>query len=334
MEDKQLLDGNYSKRLNSQDPTRKYLKHNLTSWMKYNKNKSKAIDVKLLEGKAAWEKLTSGAVKIIDDNKEEEQINSLQHAQAYIKKLRYQMEEYEMTNKTNLENAQIYIKAINEENDFLKKRLMEAYEKINMIEQIHGEEVFIPEILHATQELRNKQLKRKAFSLLRQKVRRQLSIKRSFTELEVKKEFYLKMRSFLGLQRHFMVEKYAQTAFRKRVLAAKYDVFKLIKDNYLIKHRKASFLEINEMIGKTVALKNLRFNCRSSKLQKQNKKLADSFHFFKLGQKTLSAHKSNVNKCNFFIKPFTFNQSLHLLSDQDLHRLRYVKKNIKTAVVF
>ena len=138
IEDQNLLNSQYTSILNEKYPPRKFLRHNLTSWNKCNKNKHKDINIKLMNPDQLFYKNNKSLHKNFELKKlnystelNEFTVNNLPEALSVIKDLKYQILEYEQTNNRNIETSLNMIDELREENEFYKKKLIENYENLN-----------------------------------------------------------------------------------------------------------------------------------------------------------------------------------------------------------
>ena len=106
IEDPNLLDSSYTKLLNKKYPQRKYLKHNLTSWLKCNGKHSKHLNIKFTNPKIDFKEIKlkklSHKKEDILNNDISESITDIKKAIEIIENLKSKVLEYEITNNENI----------------------------------------------------------------------------------------------------------------------------------------------------------------------------------------------------------------------------------------
>jgi hypothetical protein len=288
------MNSTYTNLLNERYPQRKYLRHNLTSWMKCNK-KTDDIMVKLLNPKIKMEdfnlkRLNREAIGIVEEN-----ITSLDDAKNIIELLKLKLVDYELTNNKNIEAANEYINKVNEENEFMKKKLLECYEKIAYYEESEGPIVNESDMA-VIETFRSRWLKYNAFQMLKYSMIHCKLFKMRVDDFNCRRDQILKLKAFLSLEKHRMISKHCNSTSDKYRYKLLRTVFNGLRFNCYTNMLLNRFKSIQKTVRLMVYMKDMKFNCLYSKYYKELNKKALFKYYFSLTTKSFNALKVNSIK--------------------------------------
>lgn len=292
IDDPKLIDSKYTNYLNNLYPPRKYVKSNLTSSNKINKYNNKKINIKFLNPK-----LNSIGLEHIHNNLDElslDYINSLPEALTIIQKLKIKIIEYESTNNKNIETAFIHLKDLENENEFLKCQLKEAYIKLGTYSDKYGDEILNNHVYEVINKFKEKWAKIKILKFLKYAHRYNKFIENQLTIFDNKKEFNLKFKGFLGLQKHLLNLIFIKKIERKKEIENKSILFKMIHLNKKLNLNHKNFQFIHKTISIMFILKRLKLDSIIKKSDKNKRKISLNFYHSKLLRKSFYSFKINL----------------------------------------
>jgi hypothetical protein len=296
IDDPNVTNSTYTKLLNDRYPSRKYLRHNLTSWLRCNK-KNDDILVKLLNPKfklddIKMKKLTHKSNELIEA---ENDITSIEDAKNIIELLKLKLMEYEVTNNKNIETANEYINKLNEENEFLRKKLMEGYDKIAIAEQ-YGDSVANEHDYVLADLFRQRWLTYNGFQMLKYSMISRKLFRYRYDDYKYKMNQILKLKAFLSLEKNRQVSKYSKrqdnlyryNTFRK--------VFNSLRYNVYITKIFQRFKNIQRTVRTMVYFREMKYNSLYSRYYKEINKKALYKYYYSLTTKTFKGLRINTLK--------------------------------------
>jgi hypothetical protein len=318
IEDPNLLNSKYTEILNEKYPPRKFLKHNLTSWNKCNKNKQKAdMNVKFMNPKIKMEDYNLKKLLFKGEDIDSEKITSLDDAMNLVELLKAKLVEYELTNNKNIETSMEYINNIKIENDFLKNKLVDNYQKINRISDslnIDVDDILYDNKYLSLKSFRDKWLKFYFVSFLKKNMHKNKVFRYYFNIFKYRRNNNLKLKAILSLEKNYMISKFSQKNKNKKLFSKIRNIFESLRYNTYVNRISENFKQIRRTINLMVYMKEIKLNLGHSKYFSSINKKGLFKYYLSLTSKALRALKMNSlkfknrkpNKINFlqFFKDF------------------------------
>ncbi len=295
--DPTLLNSPYTTLLNEKCPQRKYIRHNLTSWLKCNKNKGRDISVKIMNPELKYKPENLNLKKLSYNNEEvnEFEINRLEDALEVIRKLKLKVLEYEETNNENIESSLKIIDELKAENEFFKKKLLDNYEILDKYEEKYGDAAVLGEYTNSILEKFEKKFAmKKIFSLLKNNLRNQKIFREKYINFKRNVDFVSKIKSFLSLQKNVMIEKFSHKLHMKRLYILYKNAFFSLKTNMHLKKLSNKYNQIKRTIRLIYYFKILRINIGNEKVNSIYSKKGLSFYFSRKKRNVFDILKYNV----------------------------------------
>lgn len=295
--DPTLINSPYTTLLNEKCPQRKYLRHNLTSWLRCNKNKGKDISVKIMNPEFKFKHESLNLKKLSYNNEEvnEYEINRLEDALEVIRKLKLKVLEYEETNNDNIESSLKIIDELKAENEFYKKKLLENYEMIDKYEEKYGDGAVLGEYTNSILgKFEKKCAMKKIFSILKNNLRKKKVFREKHKNFQRNVEFVLKIKSFLSLQKNVMIEKFSHKLQMKRLFILFKNGFYSMKTNLNLNRLSHKYNQIKRTIRLIYYFKILRINIGNKKVNTIFSKKGLSFYFSRKKRTIFDVLKYNV----------------------------------------
>lgn len=340
--DENLQNSSYTKMLNERYPPRQYLRHNLTSWNKVNKNKYTDINVKLMNPRIKFEDYNFKKITYKSNEIDSNNIRTLTDALDVIEKLKGKLIEYEIANNQNIENSVQCIQNLKEENEFYRNKLEDCYSKFEFISDKFGiDEEFLNENdnkLNLVDCFREKKLKKNFLLMIKHKTLKNKFIKYNYEKFVKRQNSVLRIKGFLGIERFFMIKKLKINIERKNTINNVKNIIESLRYNVYVNKLTQRFLSIKKTIRLCVFMKELKLNVCSSKLFKNMNKKALFKYYLTLTEKVMrilknnSLKKSNLNKISYinFFKGKNINLTA-ASKKKKIRALNLLKKLISTS---
>lgn len=295
--DPNLANSNYTSILNEKYPQRKYLRHNLTSWLRCNKSKIRDISVKITNPELKYKHDSLNFKKLSYNNEEvnELDINKLEDAMEIIKKLKVKVLEYEETNNTNIESSMKIIDDLKSENEFFKKKLLENYEVLDKYEEKFGDTAVIGDYKNSTlMKFQRKYSAIKLFSILKNNMKRIRAYREKYVKFYENVNFVLKIKAFLSLQKNALIEKYSSKLQLKKYFQMYKSAFKSLKDNLMLCRLSQNFFQIQKTIILVFYFKTLRLNIGQKRINSIYRNKGSGHYYSKKLRNVFEILKYNV----------------------------------------
>jgi hypothetical protein len=305
IDDPNLINSKYTELLNEKFPQRKFLRHNSTSWNKCNKNKSKEISIKLLSPQIKFEDYNLKPLSYKGLSLDSFSCPSnLEEAANIIEMLKTKLLEYELTNNENIQTSLAYIQSIKEENEFLKNKILDGYEKINFVNKKYDldvDEIYYDSKNLQVEHFKDKWNKIKAFYYLKSKTNEFLQFKYKYIKFKRKQTNILKLKALLSLEKNLMINSYSnKIQIRRKILSIK-NIISSFKFNAYINKLSKKFIKLKRTISYMIYFKELKINVENSKYNKTSNRKSLFKYYLSLMGRSFCALKSitkNVNVKN------------------------------------
>lgn len=311
----------YTKLLNKKYPQRKYLKHNLSSWLRFQqKNKENSKEKSKSNSKEKdfnaktynkhqyqnqkvdysdlnLRKLTFNQEEILES--ENFDTTDLKKALELIESLKNKLMEYEIINNKNIEVSCDLVEKIKHENEFYKQKLLNVYEELNFYKEKYDDDILETNGLYdhrryLVKSLRSKWLKFNFFFGLKNRIEKIKKIKKNYFEFHQRKNYLLIFKGFLGLEKNRINEIELKKLKEKRDNRNKVLLFNLFKKNFDEKKRHEKFDEIKKSISIILSFKNLRYNLSLRKYYSELNEKALFKYYLKTSRKIFLALRQNI----------------------------------------
>jgi len=370
IENPSLSNSKYTQLLNKKYPPRKYLKHNLTSWLKFQQNQKsdqKEINIKLMNPKIDikkdfnLKKLTYNSEEILDNTGDS--INDLKKANDLINALKEKLLEYELTNNKNIDLAVEHIDKLEHENTFFRQKILSCFEELEFYKNKYDDDVLETNGLYdhrryLVKNLRTKWLKYKFFKGLKNRIEYIKIMKTNFKNFLNKRNFLLMFKGFLSLEKNRINSIVVRKVHIKLELNKKRKIFNFLKKNLAFANLIKKFSTIQKQICLILTFKNLRYNLILKKYYTDLNKKALLRYYLKTAKKIFGILKKNlilqsstqmykkkieeskkINFINFFknIKngnKLTFTEKTTKTKGLNLLKILLEKKNIKLSIKY
>jgi hypothetical protein len=297
IEDPNLVNSKYTAMLNEKYPPRKYVKHNLTSWTKQNKNKAKEIKCNFMNPKIRFEDYNLRKITYNNEEIGEGSLDNLDQARELIEKLKVKLIDYELTNNQNIETAMECINSLREEKEFYKNKLVESHEKFNYISEKYNID---PEMININdsknilvESFRHKWLKFNFFKNLKFRVEKTKRLKFGIERLKRFGQNVLKFKSLLSLEKNYMQSKFKDKIYTRSCFRNLKKIFQSLRLNAYFNKLGRKFKNIQRTIYLMVYLKELKLNSSTSEYYQQLNKRALMEYYVKLTRKSINVLKRN-----------------------------------------
>jgi hypothetical protein len=292
IDDPKLINSHYTNLLNERCPQRKYLRHNLTSWLRCNK-RNDDIMVRLMNPKVKIEdfnmkRLSHKGTELVEDN-----ITSIEDARNIIELLKLKLMEYEITNNKNIEEANEFIGKLNEDNEFLRKKLIDSYDKIAHMEST-GDGYINEADIDMADSFRSTWLKFNAFQMLKYGMINRKLFKIRYEDFTNKRDHVLKLKAFLSLEKNRIVTRYEDKYVSKYRYKTLRKVFNSLRYNCYINKLQERFKSIQRTVRLMVYMKDLKYNSLYGRYHREINKKALFKYYFSLTSKSLAGLRSNT----------------------------------------
>lgn len=294
--DPNLANSNYTAILNEKYPQRKYLRHNLTSWLRCNKTKSRDISIKITNPEFK-NKHSNLQLKKLSYNEEvnEIEVSKLEDALEIIGNLKLKVLEYEETNNKNIESSMKIIDELKAENEFYKKKLLENYEVLEKYEEKFGDKAVIGEYTNLSlMKFQKKFSAIKVFSILKNHLYRSRAFKISYGKFKEHCNFVLKIKTFLSLQKNEMIAKYTHKLEMKKYFQLYKTAFNCLKENLQLSKLTKKFFSIQNKIRLLFYFKVLRIDTARRSMDSFHVKKASGYYYSKKLRNVFDILKYNV----------------------------------------
>lgn len=305
IENPSLCNSPYTQLLNKKYPPRKYLKHNLTSWLRYhNKHgNEKEIHIKLMNPKLDFKKdfnlkkLTYKTEDILENTSES--MTDIKKACELIEALKTKLLEYEITNNKNIDLAVEQIEKLEHENNFFRQKLLGCYEELNFYKEKYDDDILETNGLYdhkryLVKNLRSKWLKYKFFYGLKSRIEFLKNLRINYNNLFNRKCFMLMFKGFLSLEKNRINSIVVKKVENKTIYNKKKRAFNFIKKNLAFKRLIGKFSNIQKQISLILTFKNFRYNLTLKKYYCDLNKKALLRYYLKTAQKIFTILKRNL----------------------------------------
>jgi len=230
IEDPSISQSAYTQLLNKKYPQRKYLKHNLSSWLRYknkHNNDFKEINVKFMNPKIDFKKdlnlkkLTYKNEDILENTSDS--MTDIKKACELIEVLKSKLLEYEITNNKNIDLAVEQIDKIEHENNFFRQKLLLCYDELNFYKEKYDDDILETNGLYdhkryLIKNLRTKWLKAKFFYSLKNRIEELKKLRINYKKFYNKKCFLLMFKGFLSLEKNRIDSMVSKQIIEKSIL--------------------------------------------------------------------------------------------------------------------
>lgn len=300
IEDPNLLKSKYTEILNEKYPARKFLKHNLTSWNKCNKSRLKSeMNVKFLNPKIKLEDYNLKKLLYKGEDIDAEKIVNLDDALNIVELLKAKLVEYELTNNQNIETSMEYINSIKLENDFLKNKLVDNYDKINRISEnlnIDVDDILYDNKYLSWKSFRDKWLKFYFYKILKKNMYKNKVFNYYYKIFKNRQNKNLKLKAILSLEKYYMVSKFFTKNSSKKLFTTIRKIFESLRFNLYVNKISRNFKQISRTISLMVMMKEFKLNLGHSKYFNSINKKGLFKYYISLTTKALRGLKMNSLK--------------------------------------
>lgn len=301
-----LCNSPYTQLLNKKYPPRKYLKHNLTSWLRYTNNHSgehKEINIKLMNPKIDFKrdfnlkKLTYKNEDFLENTNES--ITDIKKACELIEALKTKLLEYEITNNKNIDLAVEQIEKLEHENNFFRQKLLSCYEELNFYKEKYDDDILETNGLYdhkryLVKNLRSQWLKHKFFFGLRKRVEFLKNLRLNYKNFLNRKCFLLMFKGFLSLEKNRINSVVVRKVQSKTDFNKKKKGLDFLKKNLAFNRLIGKFANIQKQICLILTYKNLRYNLTLKKYYSDLNKKALLRYYLKTAKKIFGVLKKNL----------------------------------------
>ncbi len=370
IEDPSISQSAYTQLLNKKYPQRKYLKHNLSSWLRYknkHNNDFKEINVKFMNPKIDFKKdlnlkkLTYKNEDILENTSDS--MTDIKKACELIEVLKSKLLEYEITNNKNIDLAVEQIDKIEHENNFFRQKLLLCYDELNFYKEKYDDDILETNGLYdhkryLIKNLRTKWLKAKFFYSLKNRIEELKKLRINYKKFYNKKCFLLMFKGFLSLEKNRIDSMVSKQIISKRKHNQKKKVFYFLMKNSAFKKLINKFSNIHKHISLILTFKNLRYNLTLKKYYNDLNKKALFRYYLKSVKKIFGILKKNlivqsstpnykkriedskkINFINFFKNLKNGNRLTNIEKSKKTKGLNFIKnlvekKNLKLSIKY
>lgn len=325
IEDPSLFDSNYTKILNRKYPPRKYLKHNLTSWLRYKSSHPqhlKDINIKLTNPKIEFKKLTYKNEDIIDNNNLAKSITDIKKAVDLIEFLKTKLLDYEIINNKNIDLAVEHIEKVQHENNFYKQKLLSTYDELRFYKDKYDDDILETNGIYdhkryLLKSFRVKWLKHKFFYGFKERLIYLKNLQTAYKNFKSKREFLLVFKSFLVLEKNRINSIVSKNVLKSIHLRQKKKIFTFLKSNTIFQKSKKKFMNIQRHICLILSFKNFRYNLTLVKYFRDiNEKARLKFYIRSVGKifAILKQNLINQSSTHNYIRKYEESNKINFLN--------------------
>ena len=276
---------------------------------KQNKNLKEQKVSNNLNYKNITNKINDFNLKVIDFNPQEieiNKINNLEESIDLINKLKEKCFNFQKINNINIENSTNLIYKLKEQNQLYLNKINELYDTLDLIEKN-----FDIDINHLSpndavyiniKNFREFNLKKNFFKYFKHIFYRNKYLKEGIIKLKMKKEMYLKLKSFIGFEKMININNFKKILNHKRKIKLLINGYRSIKDNAKFNKLERKFYNYKKYLNLLFCIKNFKLQAYLYKIKKHNTQKALLYYYLKTTKKVLkilnyiSLYKSNNQK--------------------------------------
>ena len=245
-------------------------------------------------------------LKVIDFNPQEidiNKINNLEESIDLINKLKEKCINFQKINNINVENSTNLIYKLKEQNQLYLNKINELYDTLDLIEKNFDIDVnhLSPNdaVYINIKNFREFNLKKKFFMYFKQSFYRNKYLKKGILKLKLKKEMYLKLKSFIAFEKMININNFKKILNHKRKIKLLINGYRSIKDNAKFNKLERKFYNYQKYLNLLFCIKNFKLQAYLYKIKKHNTQKALLYYYLKTTKKVLkilnsfSLYKSN-----------------------------------------
>ena len=245
-------------------------------------------------------------LKVIDFNPQEidiNKINNLEESIDLINKLKEKCINFQKINNINVENSTNLIYKLKEQNQLYLNKINELYDTLDLIEKNFDIDVnhLSPNdaVYINIKNFREFNLKKKIFMYFKQSFYRNKYLKKGILKLKLKKEMYLKLKSFIAFEKMININNFKKILNHKRKIKLLINGYRSIKDNAKFNILERKFYNYQKYLNLLFCIKNFKLQAYLYKIKKHNTQKALLYYYLKTTKKVLkilnsfSLYKSN-----------------------------------------
>jgi len=245
-------------------------------------------------------------LKVIDFNPQEidiNKINNLEESIDLINKLKEKCINFQKINNINVENSTNLIYKLKEQNQLYLNKINELYDTLDLIEKNFDIDVnhLSPNdaVYINIKNFREFNLKKKFFMYFKQSFYRNKYLKKGILKLKLKKEMYLKLKSFIAFEKMININNFKKILNHKRKIKLLINGYRSIKDNAKFNILERKFYNYQKYLNLLFCIKNFKLQAYLYKIKKHNTQKALLYYYLKTTKKVLkilnsfSLYKSN-----------------------------------------
>ena len=273
---------------------------------KQNKNLNEQKVTNNLNYKNITNKINDFNLKVIDFNPQEieiNKINNLEESIDLINKLKEKCLNFQKINNINIENSTNLIYKLKEQNQLYLNKINELYDTLDLIEKNFDIDVnhLSPNdaVYINIKNFREFNLKKIFFKYFKHIFYRNKYLKEGILKLKMKKEMYLKLKSFIGFEKMININNFKKILNHKRKIKLLINGYRSIKDNAKFNKLERKFYNYQKYLNLLFCIKNFKLQAYLYKIKKHNTQKALLYYYLKTTKKVLKIlNYISLNKSN------------------------------------